>query len=312
MTTWPDLLRLMGQTHVLAARGVWRGVERPDEDEEELTAAGASAEPRVEVQRFAYQSPNRWLVASSDGDRPLRICDGERMLVWRAAGEPPAEYSVHGGGWGFSPDPLGMLRPVDPDDWTRADDYSKPLTSPVRSTVLERECWRVDLAPPAHKTGVYSSWVDAATGLRLRAENSVMGLLEEFVELELDGMVDASDFLYEGPVDRSEQDARDRDEVARRHYQGHPPPVPTVWPRGVGSHVWEGDATTGSYVATLEVSGSAMLARHPAGATEWMPPWPEAQIHRWQDQMWQWTLVVEGEPLTPAEIASVVASIPAG
>ncbi len=314
MATWPELVRLMGQAHVLTARGVWRGVGQEDQDDDEAepddATADATAQPRVEVQRFVYQSPNRWRVTSADGSRPLRMCDGQRMLLWRDASEPPAEYTVRGGAWGFSPDPLSMLRPIDADDWSREDDYSKPLASPVRATMLRRECWRVDLAPPAHKTGTYSLWIDAATGVRLRAENSVVGLLEEFVELELDGSVEPSDFSYEGPVDRSEQDGRDRDEAARRHYQAHPPPVPTVWPRGIGFHVWEGDAATGSYVAALEVPGSAMLARHPAGASEWTPPWTGAQVHRWEDQRWQWTLVVEGEPLTPAELAAVVASIP--
>ena len=310
VVTWAELIRLMAETQVQSARGLWRGVEPPDDfDEEEPIPAGVVNQPRVEMQRFVFQHPNRWRVSTPDG-RPLRMCDGERMLLWRRPGEPPAEYRLHGGAWGFTPDPLGMLRAGDPDDWRRYDDYSEPLASPIASTALGRECWRVDLAPPAHKAGIYSIWVDAQTGIRLRAENSVVGLLEEYVELELDGPIDPREFAYDGEVDRSEQDARDRDEAARAHYQRNPPPMPTVWPRGLGFHVWDGDTATGAFVARLEVPGSAVLARHPVGDPEWVAPHPEAQVHRWRDENWQWTLVVDGDPLTSDELEAVVASIP--
>jgi hypothetical protein len=203
-----------------------------------------------------------------------------------------------------------MLRAKDPDDWSRDDDYGKPVASPTDATVAGRACWRVDLAPPAHKTGIYSIWVDAQTGVRLRAENSVFGLLEEFVELELDGPIDPREFAYDGEVDRSEQDARDRDEAALEHFQSNPPPIPTVWPRGLGFHVWEGDPATGSYVVRLDVPGSALLARHPVGDPDWVAPHSDSQVHRWQDENWRWTLIVDGEALTPDELGAVVASIP--
>jgi hypothetical protein len=308
VASWAELVRLMGRAHVLSARGMWRGVEPPDELDDDEEGESTATEPRVEVQRFVFQHPNRWRVSNPD-DRPLRMCDGNRMLLWRSTG-PPAEYSIRGSAWGFTADPLGMLRPIDPDDWSRDDDYSTPLAAPIAATVVGRACWRVDLAPPAHKTGAYSIWVDDRTGIRLRAENSVFGLLEEFVELELDVVIDPHEFAYDGPVDRSEQNARDRDEYARDHYRLHPPPVPTYWPRGLGFHVWEGDATTGAYVVRLDVPGSALLARHPLGQPEWTPPPGRAQTHRWHDDKWQWTLIVESEPLTPAELEAVIASIP--
>jgi hypothetical protein len=311
VATWAELVRLMGRTDVRSARGLWRGFEPPDDidDEDEAGAAGAAVEPRVEMQRFVFQAPNRWRISSPDG-RPMRMCDGDRMLMWRGPGEPPVEYDARGSTWGFSPDPLGMLRPGDSDDWSRDDDYSTPVGEPTAATLLGRACWRVDLAPPAHKTGIYSIWVDEQTGVRLRAENSVVGLLEEFVELELDGPVDPSEFSYDGEVDRTEQDARDRDEAARDHYRVNPPPIPTMWPRGLGFHVWEGDVSTGAFVARLEVAGRALLARHPVGDPEWVPPGSSSPVHRWRDQTWQWTLVVDGEPLTPDELQAVIASIP--
>ena len=168
----------------------------------------------------------------------------------------------------------------------------------------------MDLAPPAHKTGSYSIWIDAQTGIRLRAGNSVFGLLEDFAELVLDGPVDSGELRYDGAVDRFEQDARDRDEAARDHFERTPPPVPTVWPRGLGFHVWEGDVTTGAYVVRLEVPGSALLARHPVGAPEWTPPGHRTQVHRWSDERWRWTLVVEDAALTPDELRTVIASVP--
>jgi hypothetical protein len=313
VATWVELVRLMGRAHVQSARGVWRGVEPPDdiddEEEDEPSPAGTEMEPRVEVQRFVFQAPNRWRISTPDG-RSMRLCDGDRVLMWRREGQPPAEYSARSGAWGFSPDPLGMLRRRDPDDWSRDDDYSTPIGEPTAATVLGRTCWRVDLTPPAHKTGVYSIWVDEQTGIRLRAENSVVGLLEEFLELELDGPVDASEFAFDGEVDRTEQDARDRDEAAREHYLSNPPPIPTVWPRGLGFHVWEGDVSTGAFVARLEVAGRALRARHPVGGPEWVPPRSSSPLHRWRDETWQWTLVVDGEPLTPDELQAVIASIP--
>jgi hypothetical protein len=299
----------MGQAHVLSARGVWRGVEPPDDIDEEEPGAAAEAEPRVEVQHFVFQHPNRWRVSTPDG-RPMRMCDGERMLLWRNTSPSPAEYGVRGNAWRFTPDPMRMLRAKEPDDWSRDDDYSQPVAGPVAATVAGRECWRVDLAPPAHKQGNYSIWVDAQTGIRLRAENSVFGLLEEFVELELDGPIDPVEFEYDGAVDRAEQDARDRDELARDHFESNPPLMPTVWPRGLGFHVWEGDVATGAYVVRLEVPGGALLARHPVGDPAWEPRRSRSQVHRWQDEHWQWTLVVDGDALTPGELDAVIASIP--
>jgi hypothetical protein len=287
---------------------LWRGSEPPDEPDEEQEIV--DDEPRVEVQRFVFEHPNRWRVSTPDG-QPLRMCDGDRMLLWASPDEPPAEYSVRGGAWGFSPDPFGMVRASDPDDWSRDDDYSTPVASPTAATVAGRPCWRVDLTPPAHKSGIYSIWIDAQTGIRLRAENSVYGLLEEFVELELDGPIDPDEFEYDGEVDRSEQDVRNRDEAAREHYESHPPPIPTVWPRGLGFHVWEGDPATGAYVVRLQVPGSALLARHPVGDAEWTPPYSSSPVHRWEDETWRWTLVVDGEALTADELAAVIASIPA-
>src|SRR4051812_42858665 len=130
----------------------------------------------------------------------------------------------------------------------------------------------------------------------------------EFVELVLGGPIDPLEFGDDGEGDRSEQDARDRDQAARHHYQSHPPPIPTVWPRGLGFHVWEGDVATGTFVARLEVPGSALLARHPLADQAWTPPHSRSQIHRWEDESWRWTLVIDGEPLTAGELNAVIAS----
>jgi hypothetical protein len=299
----------MSGAYLSSARGVWRGVDHDDEHEEE---DGDPAETgRVEVQRFVLLAPNRWRV-TGPADRPLRMCDGERMLIWRAEGEPPVEYAVRTGAWSFTPDPFGLLRPLPTDDWRPGEDYAEPLGAPTPEVVLGRRCWRVDLAPPPHKSGVYSLWVDEETGVRLRTANSLVGVLEEFVELELDVDVDPAEFGYDGPVDRSEQQRRDKDEQALRHFTERPPPVPTFWPRGVGFSVMGGDPDTGASVVALDVArAGALLGRHPRGEPPWTPTWDGGQVHRWTDAQWQWTLVVLGEPLSAAELQAVVASVPA-
>ncbi len=301
MTTWADLKVLMGQSRVATAAGVFRSVHPPDPEDERT-------EPEVTVQRFVYEAPNRWRIEGEDGSL-LRLSDGRRLLLHQADGTVQ-QLDASRSAYGFSPDPLSLVRPEEVADWQRDDDYATPTGPPQRASLLGRDCWRVDLAPPPHKQGVLSLWIDAGTGVRLRKANEEFGYVEELREVVLDLDLPADAFAWDGPVDTSVQDERDRDDRARQHFHAHPPPVPTTWPRGLGHHVVEGDPETGEYLAMLEVPGGALLSRRPLDR----PPWTwheEGDVQRWSDGSWQWALVAHAGRLTDDELRQVVASLQA-
>ncbi len=299
MTTWADLKVLMGGTRVATATGVFRTVIPPDEEQTEV---------EVVVQRFTCEMPNRWRVEGEDGTL-IRLNDGARVLLRRSTGVME-QFDARTTSYGFSPDPLNLIRPQEPWDWSPGDDYATPTGAPVEEALLGRRCWRVDLEPPAHKQGFYTLWIDAATGIRLRRENAEAGWVEELLELAIDVDLPADAFAWDGPVDTSEQDERDRDEQARQHFQDYPPSVPTTWPRGLGHHVVEGHPDTGEYLAMLEVPGGALLSRRPLGRPAWTGH-DEAVIQRWADERWQWALVAHSGRLTDAELAAVMAGLTA-
>lgn len=187
MATWDELKVLMSQVRFSSARGVVHSVEPPDEE-----AGEAGYET---VRRFVVRG-ELWKVTTVAGDL-VGLHDGSRVLLCDDPTRPPrlhpasqAPYVLH--------EPLDVVRAQDLNDWRRGEDYAIPAASPERTQLLGRTCWRVDLLPPSHKSGLLCLWIDAATGIRLRTENSEVGLLDEILELKVDAIVPDAEFVLPG------------------------------------------------------------------------------------------------------------------
>jgi hypothetical protein len=193
MPTWDELMVLMSNARFQSARGVVRTVEPPEPEDNQV---GYEV-----VHHVVVRSP-QWKVTSEDGDL-VGLHDGNRILLWEKRGLAPIvrspreePYVLH--------EPLDVFRPQDLDDWRPGEDYAAAAEAPQRAELLRRTCWRVDLLPPSHKSGLWSLWIDDATGIRLRSEHSEAGLLHEVLELEVDGPVGDDEFTFTGPVDQPE------------------------------------------------------------------------------------------------------------
>lgn len=185
MPTWSELVRLMAACSV-TARGVHRSWD-PDEP------------PAVTVE-VIVDGPDLWRVQALDGS-PLSLSDGQRILEWQYGGSLPRQWPVEDSLF-RTPDPVLLLSPMAASEW-HPDDYHRPACEPVRAVVLGRPCWRVDLLPPAHKEGLLCLWIDEATGARLLLANEQVGILEEFLELELPADFEPDAFSHDGTVDTS-------------------------------------------------------------------------------------------------------------
>lgn len=106
-----------------------------------------------------------------------------------------------------------MFRPQDLDDWQPCEDYAEAAGTPQQAELLGRACWRIDLLPPLHKRGLWSTWVYSATDIRLRSEHSEAGLLHEVLEFEVDGPVGDDEFVFTGPVEQMEPQAHEGEAV---------------------------------------------------------------------------------------------------
>lgn len=229
----------------------------------------------------------------------------ERMRLHRHERHPHFDYARA---------PIGGLDVGGPrpswERWTGTD-FTHP-TGPVTETeFLGRRAWAVELAPPSHKPYPLQLVVDAATGLLLRKTNRGFGMVEEWVELEVDPEMPDALFVWDGPADpvpsRADREAEHQAEQAQR----------SAWlaRRGLATlrvpveceldlHRW--DDASGSLYADIDTTVSATLIRRPHSDTPWPEPDSTNYAHswRWHDQAWDWFLATD-TPLTEPDLATI-------
>ena len=193
--------------------------------------------------------------------------------------------------------PYGGPRPLlRPEPFVRGDDYHR-AAGPVTSAEHDgRACWRVELVPPPHKSGLLTLLVDDATGLCLQQSNAEHGVVAELTDLEVDVPLPPEAFA----LSLAAQVERDREQALYRLVHRRLPPTPRwfPWRRGYldapGCWVVEGSA------------GDGLVARAPLGQQPEIPEW------EWDDDDlvhldhggWSWT--VAARPRLEEQVARQV------
>lgn len=299
---WAQLVGRMAAAHACrTARGEMR-FRDPDVHGRRAAREG--------VVRFWYAAPDRWRLEDDDGVRLVQGTehsyhrDGEGRLQRRSAGTLYGYDISH---------PARLFDAVDIVSGVGGFQGFVPDGTPERVEVLGRTAWAVRLQPPPHKTHAMTLVVDDATGVVLRLAAEEVGVLAELTSFEPGSDVDPALFVWDGPFATDHEDELTRLRAWRTELEARRFPVPRWWPTGPRVHPSDGDTETGMFAVHLEVDGHPHLARWPVGGP---PPQGLAEdaaarhAHRWSDDRWEWALVVD-EPLTDADLARVMDSIPA-
>jgi hypothetical protein len=227
--------------------------------------AGWMVTPTVRTVRCSWQEQEGRTLTSGTAVGDLHL---DRWQVLDAAGR----LVPHGG-------PQGLLQP---EPFTRGDDYHR-AAGPVTAAEHDgRRCWRVELVPPPHKHGLLSLLVDDTSGLCLQQRNVEHDVLLEVTALELDVPLPPDAFALADAA----QAERDAEQELYRLVRRKPPPTPRwfPWRRGYldapGCWVVEG------------AEGSGIVARAPLGQAPELPEWEweEQDLVRLDVGGWSWAV----------------------
>ncbi|MGB7362538.1 MAG: hypothetical protein WA931_05810, partial [Rhodococcus sp. (in: high G+C Gram-positive bacteria)] len=217
-----------------------------------------------------WRDEKRVRIENSNGD-PVLICDGERCWRFRDPELPtvaPAKSLLFRG----NGTELLTRRPA--SSWV-GNDFTTPFGEIARTIFLGREAWGFHLEPPPHKPHPYGMVVDKETGLVLAQGIDQIGLLDEWIDLEVvDGFADEL-FTWTGPAESAEAAHRrtlaghedtsnERREWFRRNITGSTVRAVFSAPFDV-QYVHELDESTGEFFASLGnglVSGSLARRLH--------------------------------------------------
>lgn len=309
--TWDELWRALVSHPRPSLSGTY-SLTRPRRD------PGNGMEPGFVVagESFTFRPPGRWRRSYHD---PIGRADGPLSITTPEESDGGGlSYGEDGFPWDFaeSPDRLVLTRPGGPLA------AAVPLSVPEATVCADRTAWAVELDIPL--AGRLRVVVDAADYFLLRVASTDGAYREELTDLRFPTRFPATLF------DRREEEAartawEERWRATRLAWQSRPLPVPGYWPTPrLEPTILDGDPESGLLVIDLgldldgaEGSGNpldARLARRGRGE----PPYlggifsdPSIVVHTWTDPAWQWALATDGPPLTSAELAKVIASMPA-
>jgi hypothetical protein len=186
------------------------------------------------------------------------------------------------------------------------------LTGPITATThLGRAAWSFELAPPSHKPYPLQMIVDAETGIVLSQANRDFGSVTEWLEIDLDTVLDPALFEWDGPARSradwdAERDAEHQRDLAERQRwladRGIAPLELTVHAE-VMPHKWHDD---GSLYASINFSMFGTLLRRPRSDEPWDDSDSVRHQHsyRWSDERWDWFLGME-RPLGDDDLAAL-------
>lgn len=270
--------------------------------------------PIVLTARFAHRPPGDWLLDFGNGDIGLQLP--------RAGAEVPSEELEFGPDFPWDLD-AGPARLLCARASTPVLAAAVPLAPPEPQAHDGRNAWAVTLRTPelAHPLRVV---LDPVAGLLLQAEVPALGYRETLTGLEFPPSLPDSAFDRSAEVDA----ATARHERLAAYWADRPLPLPGHWPGGMArthAHVLGGDPETGLLAVQLtpdddareaapaDLPPQSALIRRPLGAPPFEPGWtadPETYVHHWSTARWHWTAAFLGRPLTPVELACVIATMP--
>ena len=201
--------------------------------------------------------------------------------------------------------------------WERweGNDFTRPASPVEATTLLGRDCYTVELAPPSHKPYPLRITVDASTGLVLRKENVGFRSVTEWTEATIGEDLSPDTFIWSGPAlpvpshAERREDGRVEWEAERAgHY---------VWLAGRGLTAFhlpipfefglhEHDDDTGSIYASIDARFSGTLLRRRTSDDDWAEPHTVNYLHnyRWSDQRWDWYLATD-QPVSVADLTAL-------
>ena len=197
-----------------------------------------------------------WLAMAAPGSLEgswLRIDDGVSKAGRFALREDGAHIAIDDKGQLSHSFSLNSLLWNDIDRTN--DDYHRAV-GPIRPVDHDgRDCWQVQLEPPARKSGMLTLVVDEATGLCLRQSNEEFGYVQEVTNLRLDVVI--ADAVFAPLRQREATQAQDR--ALSELFMARPAPTPRWFP-------WRS-----TYVASAECvevwgsHGEGSVGRAPVG-----------------------------------------------
>ncbi|MCX4749119.1 hypothetical protein OG455_27025 [Kitasatospora sp. NBC_01287] len=204
--------------------------------------------------------------------------------------------------WAFSPSPARLIVPeLGPTDL---------LPTGEATRWEQRSARRVELPGPSIG-GALRLVVDSQLPIVLCADVPGTEYREELTGLLVHTALPESLFALpvDDPADHGELRCYER---TRAHYLSSPLPIPAAWPGALNRpSPIDGDPETGYLVLDLDPVPvpdgftGAQLIRQPLTDPPYRTGWasdPRTYLHRWRDASWQWTVLVTGRPLTPAEL----------
>lgn len=163
--SWTQFARLVGAPVTVSLRGRVASADEPAE-------------------RVCFAPPDYWRVTDDDGRlRYLADDDGHHVFPpggARACFQPRRPGFWHSGGTVCS----ALIHPRDLG--AGDDDFTRPLGAVEEIAFLDREAWRVLLAPPARKPQPVWQVLDVASGVTLAYQAPGGAPLVAFTELETD------------------------------------------------------------------------------------------------------------------------------
>lgn len=297
MTTWPELRQQLAAVPDAGLVGAYSLV-RPRRDNGRGWPPASLSRSTI---RFTHQPPTAWRFE----------IDGQVSFLDEALTPPTPEepqglrFTTGPYPWRFFGSPLRLVRARHSPALAAAI----PIAEPEAVLHGGRPGWSVTLhsSLPTPLRLV----VDNATGIILVAECPRTGYHEEITALELRDAIPDSAFRDSDDLAAAERRKAAQYNQLLQHYRSHALPLPHDWPEPIEAPIIaDGDIDSGFLVINL---GGTRTGPGPSGA--WLirqprtgPAYeagplhnPEVYVHRWHTAHWQWTLGVEGRPLTQEE-----------
>ncbi|MER6358187.1 hypothetical protein ABT186_42040 [Streptomyces sp. NPDC001634] len=318
MVSWTELLESLDRTPKPAVVGLHTSVQPRRDD----GRGWPPASPVRMTVRFAYRPSGDWFFDYGHGD--VSFTSADTSPEPEAGSGPGAEGYPAGLAfgpefpWDLDPSPERLITCVHSPALAEATAVNSPEA--VRHD--GRDAWAVVLRTPSlhHPLRVT---VDTTAGILLAAEVEAVGYREELTGLEFPAELPNSLFEWNEALAAAEKSQQERFEQAAAHYRELPRLLPAYWPGGLDDaepSLIDADLTTGLLALDLGCNpeqgdgpSMAMLIRQPPNTPLYQPGWvsdPETYVHHWQDADWQWTLALQGRPLTREELERVIASLP--
>lgn len=308
--TWDELWRALVSHPRPALSGTY-AVTRPRRDPGNGLPPGSVATSET----FAFRPPGAWRRSYDD---PLGHADGPLSVTTAEDSDDGGlSYGEDGFPWDFAESPGRLVHTLPGGPLAAA----VPLSAPEATSRAGRPAWSVDLDVPL--AGPLRVVVDAAAYLLLGVESPDGAYREELTGLVLPARL--PDALFDPHEETAARTAwEERLRATELAWRGRPLPVPGHWPGPrLTPSVIDGDPASGLLVMDLgpdlgdedraDSPYDARLARRKRGE----PPYlggvfgdPSITVHTWTDPAWQWSLATDGPPLTPADLAKVIASMP--